>query len=260
MVKKLKELKQVYIPYENTHESITDEDKISLEKTIKSLKIRIIIAPFLFIVSFSITCILIYEFFAENYILLIDDGIKVAIFAFCLGFNVMLIFYIHAFTKSIKDSQKILENTKIKVVRGVVESQSLGRGSHFFAIAGGISGGAPYDLKNYINRCGPGHFIELRYNPYTIRRIDDNLYDVNFIYEYKYLSEIKDYEAKLLKLQEELNNTNISPRRKRNVAYDIAYIKKCINYNNEELSKLPKKIQYAKENNPAVSQSVSDYK
>ena len=81
-MKKFKELKQVYIPYKRNYEPMTDEDKISLEKSIRRLKLLLIIAFILFIVSFPITCILIYEFFTGNSIWLMNNGIKVMVWAF----------------------------------------------------------------------------------------------------------------------------------------------------------------------------------
>jgi len=237
-----KELKQVFIPYTNIYEPITTEDRSSLENSIKRLKVLLNIVSILFFVSFSIICVLIYEYFTKNNIWLIDNEIKAVVFTACFLSGISGLVFIPELINKIKLNKKILESKKIGVVRGVVESKFFNRSAPCFSIAGG----APFDLKNAIDcSCSPGQYIELRSNPYTIRRVDDNLYDVNFIYECKYLNEIKEYEDKLLKLQKELKNTSSLKQEKMIELNDnIDNIKKRINYTNEKLSELPKRIEY----------------
>ena len=244
MVKKFKELKRVYIPYTNMYEPITDDDKISLEKSIISFKKRIIIATILFIISFIVACILIYEFFTKDNISLMDTvvAIKGIVFMCCFLLGISTFFFTLGSIKIIKQNKKILESKQIRVVRGIVESRLLCTVSTYIDIVDGPK------FRFLTCHCRPGQLIEFRYNPYTIKRLDDNLYDVNFIYEHKYLMELEECKVQFLKLQEELSNT--SPRKWKKIAdlnEDIIRVKEWIESYNNKMSELPRKIHYIKE-------------
>ena len=245
MVKKFKELKRVYIPYTNMYEPITDDDKISLEKSIRKFWIQLISSLILFIVSLPIMCILIYVLFIGNDIWLINDTIQVLVFpfSFLIAFMTPFIFY-HSI-KKVRNGKKILESKKINVIRGVIERVFFRQYNSYFYIADDAQRFDLAEVENSEIDCAPGLFVEIRFNPYSIKRIDDNLYDVNFIYEQKYLDAIKKYETLLLEAQEELNNTN--PREKEiidDINERIDWIKIFIKHITEKLSELPKKINY----------------
>ena len=159
----------------------------------------------------------------------------------------------------IKNSKKILESKKINVIRGVVSGSSkyLILKEYLYSVVGGsftkffyIAGNGSQDfksikMKSSKSRCEAGMFIEIRYNPYTIKRIDNILYDVNFIYENEGLTYIKECENLLLELQEELDNTDPENQEEiDDLNEKIGLAEIFIEESKIELSKLPIYIDY----------------
>ena len=254
MLDKFNELKQVYIPCTNVDVPITNEDKISLEKGITKSKLLLLILPVLFIISLPMASLLPYEMYTGNDIFLIigidiNDTLKAFVWVLGMFFGGLIIFCSPVFflhnIEMIKNNKKILESKKINVIKGVV-SDYTGYGFQFYIAGDDYQSFKSRKMKNSKTwYCDAGMFIEIRYNPYTIRRIDDNLYDVNFIAENESLSYIKEYENLLLELQEELNNTN--PKNKKKIDdlnESIGLTEVFLEHSKEKLSELPKKINY----------------
>ncbi|MCL2025285.1 MAG: hypothetical protein FWG92_00565 [Leptospirales bacterium] len=207
---KTKELKQEYIVVSENYTPITDYDKISLEKSNRLARILFFIAIIFFILTLPFLCIFPYEYISGNIIWPGHFINKIVIFVALIAFEPIIILFIFTCIERRKKNDEILNSKKIYSIKGVVESYRVNRVSSSIYLTNGGS-----YTQGWGGVFGRGMYVEIRYNPYTIKRLDDELYDVNFIYKCGYIEEIEKYEIELLELKEKLNNTN--PRKKKRI-------------------------------------------